>query len=102
MEGEEAERKLKIRENTHASTTFHAATDISMDSAYGVAVRHARDACSLVHGAAYAHAHVWGRNGRTPQQQVGLQTPGPHSVTTPTPTGCVGACASVSCHCRSW
>lgn len=51
MEGEEAERKLKIRENTHASTTFHAATDISMDSAYGVAVRHAWDACSLVHSA---------------------------------------------------
>ena len=89
MEGEEAKRRLKIRENKHAPTTLHAATEISMDSAY-VAVRHALDACSLVQCAAYAHAHVWGRNVRTTQKQVGLQTPGPVlAATPPTPTGCV-------------
>jgi hypothetical protein len=33
MEGEEAERKLKIRENKLAPTTFHAGTEISMDVA---------------------------------------------------------------------
>ena len=38
MEGEEAERKLKIQEKNHAPTTFHAATEISMDVADMVGV----------------------------------------------------------------
>ena len=38
MEGEEAESKLKIQEKKHAPTTFHAATEISMDVADMVGV----------------------------------------------------------------